>query len=116
MNPAELIKWQWAGYSRNHRARKNLLLHIVVVPLFPASNIVMLWALAHGAWFAAVGAAVVAAVSIAIQGVGHGRQANPPEPFTGPGNAVARILCEQWITFPRFVLTGGWWRALQAAA
>ena len=36
-------------------------------------------------------------------------------PFTSPANAVARIFCEQWITFPRFVLSGGWYRALRTA-
>jgi hypothetical protein len=40
----------------------------------------------------------------------------PPEPFTGAGNAVARLLLEQWITFPRFVVSGGWHRALKSAA
>jgi hypothetical protein len=28
---------------------------------------------------------------------------------------VGRIFFEQWITFPRFVLSGGWLRALRSA-
>ena len=39
----------------------------------------------------------------------------PPEPFAGPGQALARLFFEQWLTFPRFVLSGGWRRALAAA-
>jgi hypothetical protein len=40
----------------------------------------------------------------------------PPEPFTGPLNAVARIFLEQWITFPLFVLSGSWWKAVRTPA
>jgi phage terminase small subunit len=115
MGLSDLLRWQWNGYARNHRARQNLLLHIVVAPLFPASNVLMIWALVEGAWLAAAGAATITAISIAVQGIGHRLEELAPEPFTGPGNAIARILCEQWITFPRFVLSGGWWRALRAA-
>ena len=53
------------------------------------------------------------ALSMALQGRGHQREPVPPVPFSGAGNAIARIFLEQWITFPRFVLTGGWWRALR---
>jgi hypothetical protein len=53
------------------------------------------------------------AVSMALQGRGHRGEVNPPVPFSGAGNALARIFLEQWITFPRFVLTGGWWQAFR---
>ena len=33
----ELLHWQWNGYSRYHRARTNLLVHIVAVPLSSGS-------------------------------------------------------------------------------
>ena len=49
---------------------------------------------------------------VALQGRGHRKEPVPPEPFTGLGNALSRIFLEQWITFPRFVLSGGWLRAL----
>ena len=50
---------------------------------------------------------------LALQGKGHKLERVPPEPFTGPANAIARLLLEQWVTFPRFVLSGGWRRALK---
>ena len=56
------------------------------------------------------------AVSMILQGRGHKGEAVPPAPFSSPANALSRIFLEQWITFPRFVLTGAWWRALHAAA
>jgi hypothetical protein len=34
------------------------------------------------------------------------------------GNAISRIFLEQWVTFPRFVLSGAWmraWRSLSVA-
>jgi hypothetical protein len=52
----------------------------------------------------------------ALQGIGHKREAAPPIAFEGPIDVVTRIFVEQFVTFPRFVLTGGWWRALRATA
>jgi hypothetical protein len=111
---AELLAWQWRGYPRYHRTRFNLLLHIVVVPLFPLSNLVV--ALARGAWLVAGLALVVMLASVGLQGLGHAREPVPPEPFTGPRDALTRLFCEQWITFPRFVIWGGWWHAWRTAA
>jgi hypothetical protein len=54
--------------------------------------------------------------SLALQGRGHRGETVPPVPFSSAGNALARILLEQWISFPRFVLTGAWWRSLRQAA
>ena len=47
-----------------------------------------------------------------MQGIGHKREAEPPVPFDGPGDFLARVFVEQFFTFPRFVLTGGWLRNL----
>jgi O-antigen/teichoic acid export membrane protein len=112
---SELLRWQWQGYTRYHRSRANLLLHIVLVPVFVLGNVVLLVALAQGTWLVVVLALVAMVVSVALQGRGHRQEATPPEPFTSPANAVARIFCEQWVTFPRFVLSGGWYRALRTA-
>lgn len=113
MKLVELIQWQWQHYRRSHQSRANLLAHIVLVPVFVIANIVLLGALAQARWAVALGALVTMIVSIALQGRGHAAERHPPEPFTSPGNALARILTEQWITFPRFVLSGAWLRALR---
>jgi hypothetical protein len=110
-----LLRWQWQGYARYHRTRFNLLLHIVLVPLFLAGNIVLVVALLKGSWAVAVGGAVAMTVSMALQGRGHGGEPMPPEPFTGAKNALSRIALEQWVTFPRFVASGGWLHALRHA-
>jgi len=116
MNVKELLRWQWEGYPRYHRSRFNLLLHIVVVPLFLAGNVALVAGLLRGAWAVAIAGAVAMIVSVALQGRGHGREPTPPEPFTGPRNALSRIFFEQWVTFPRFVLSGGWLQALRQAS
>ncbi|HEV2443141.1 MAG TPA: terminase [Steroidobacteraceae bacterium] len=103
-------------YARYHQSRSNLLLHIVFVPLFVAGNVALLAALVERRWLLALGALTLTVISLAIQGRGHRGEAVPPEPFTGPVNAVARILLEQWVTFPRFVLSGAWRQALRNAA
>ena len=112
MKPAELIKWQWTDYRSFHQSRVNLLLHIVVVPLFLIANVALVLALLQGNWTRAAMALVVMALSFAVQGVGHGKEPNPSIPFSSPANAFGRIFVEQWINFPRYVLSGAWYRAL----
>ncbi len=115
MNTRELLRWQWEGYTQYHQSRANLLLHIVVVPLFLLGNVALVVALLNGAIVEALVSLAAMVLSIALQGRGHGMEAVPSVPFSGRTNAISRILLEQWITFPRFVLSGGWWRALRAA-
>jgi hypothetical protein len=112
---AQLLRWQWEGYPRYHQSRANLLLHILVVPLFLIANVALVVALVERSWWSALAAVVVMLLSVALQGRGHRQEPVPPEPFTSPLNAVSRIFLEQWVTFPRFVLSGGWSRALRAA-
>ena len=103
-----LLEWQWSDYSAKHRDRINLLLHIAAVPLFQIATIVLVVAVVTGSGYAAglgglgIGAAVV------IKGRGHRRERERPTPFSGPADFVSRFLAEQWITFPRFVFSGGW--------
>jgi len=115
MPPTELLRWQWNGYPRNHQTRFNLLLHIVVVPVFLAGNVAAVAGAVRLSWPLALAGVAATVFSIAMQGRGHKAEANAPEPFTGAGNALARIFLEQWVTFPRFVLSGGWLRALRSA-
>ena len=112
----ELLRWQWIGYSRYHQSRANLLLHVAVVPLFLTGNVFLLVALTRGWWVGAAISLAATVLSVALQGRGHSQEAVPPEPFTSPLNAVLRIVLEQWVTFPRFVLSGGWRRAWRGAA
>lgn len=110
-----LLSWQWQAYPVGHRDRRNLLLHLATAPVFIAGVVAVLAGpvLATG-WLslAGLGAMIVA---VAVQGRGHRRETTAPIPFTGPGDAVTRLLAEQLVNFPRFVVSGGWSRAWRAA-
>ncbi len=113
MNIAELLRLQWDGYPRVHRSRMNLLIHIVMVPLFVLGDIGLLAALPLRSLPLGAASLVVLLASVVSQGYGHRQEELPPEPFTGPADAVSRIILEQWVTFPRFVLSGKWFRAFR---
>jgi uncharacterized membrane protein YGL010W len=107
-----LLDWQWRNYSRNHRDPANLLIHMIGVPMFIAGILAFATQALRAQWFGAAFALVVAVAAFAVQGIGHKRERVAPEPFAGPGDFVARVFAEQFITFPRFVLMGQWARNL----
>ncbi len=112
MTIPELLRWQWQGYARYHQNRTNLLLHICAVPLFMLASVLVVAAVVTFSlgWLVAAIAGLV--LSVAIQGRGHKLERIPPEPFTGRANLIGRLFFEQWVTFPRFVLSRGWWHNL----
>jgi uncharacterized membrane protein YGL010W len=110
-----LLSWQWEGYPRFHRDRTNLAIHIVAVPSLIASAIVLAASVATMRWIVAAGSLFILVVAFLVQGMGHGREATPAIAFTGLTDAVSRILAEQFITFPRFVITGAWSAAFRNA-
>ncbi|MFN0124795.1 MAG: Mpo1-like protein [Blastocatellia bacterium] len=115
MSIDKFLQWQWSGYHAAHRNRTNLLLHIVAVPLFMTATLLAVYGLV-GLSLPAIAAAVPCfLVSLILQGRGHKLEATAPEPFRGSLNFIVRIFAEQWITFPRFVLTGGWFENLSGA-
>ena len=105
-----LIAWQWRNYADNHRDRANLLLHIVAVPAFIAGILACARLLIAGLWFGAAVAFGFAVLAFALQGIGHRRESVAPIPFDGPLDFVGRVFVEQFVTFPRFVLSGQWAR------
>lgn len=107
-----LLEWQWSDYSAKHQDRTNLLLHIVAVPLFELAVIALVVGLVTGSGRTLGLALVGMAAAVVIQGRGHRRERETPTPFAGPIDFVCRFFAEQWITFPRFVLSGGWSRNL----
>lgn len=101
-------------YPKYHRNRVNLLIHLVAVPLFVASVFGALWFAFQGQLFLAAAFLIGPAISLASQGYGHKLEEAPPIPFSGPGNYIKRILIEQFLSFPRFVISGGWFAAFRA--
>ena len=109
-----LLAWQWSDYTAKHRDRGNLILHAVAVPLFLLGTIVLVTALVTREGVAAIVALAGMVVSVFLQGRGHARERQAPTPFDGAGDFVTRFFVEQWVTFPRFVLSGGWLRNFRA--
>jgi len=110
-----LLEWQWSLYPAGHRDRRNLLVHALTVPVFQVGTVALVTAPFVGGWLAALGIGAMAGV-MALQGRTHRLEKTPPVPFRGPGDVVARILAEQWMTFPRYVASGEFARAWQQAA
>ncbi|WP_434389918.1 terminase [Melittangium boletus] len=108
-----LLPWQWKLYPGNHAERRNLLLHGVTVPVFQVGTVLLVASPLLGLAGALPGLVAMGA-AVALQGRGHRMETTPPVPFRGPGDGVARIFVEQWVTFPRFVLSGGFARAWRA--
>ena len=108
-----LLQWQWSDYSAMHRDPTDLLLHIVAVPLFDIGTIALLAGAAVGSGRAAVLGLAGMVAAVVLEGRGHRRERETPTPFAGPFDFVSRFFVEQWITFPRFVLSGGWVRNLR---
>ena len=109
-----LLVRQWRAYPPRHADRRNLALHAATNPLFLASNITLVAGPFFIGWPALAGLFGMA-LAMALQGRGHALEATPPEPFEGPVDVVRRIFAEQWLTFPRYVLSGGFSRAWRAA-
>ncbi|WAS92001.1 Mpo1-like protein [Nannocystis punicea] len=111
----DLLAWQFEHYSLNHADRTNLALHAVSAPLFVLGLPLSILALATGRFALAGAGLALAVLAIAVQGRGHRREQHAPAPFRSRGDLLARLVAEQFVTFPRFVLSGGFARAWRAA-
>jgi hypothetical protein len=107
-----LLAWQWQNYPHAHRERQNLWVHALTVPLFMAGTLAVPLALVFGAFLVPVGLFAML-LAFAAQGRGHRRESGAPLPFRGPLDVVRRVFLEQWITFPRYVLSGDFGGALR---
>jgi hypothetical protein len=116
MSFSELLDWQWRHYDTNHRNRNNLLIHIVAVPLFWIGAVNFVVPLVFAGLLHALGGAVLMALSLFLQGKGNEMEGKTPEPFDNAREYARRVAAEQFVTFPRFVFSGGWWRNFNAAS
>jgi len=110
-----LLAWQWNDYVAKHRDRGNLLIHIVAVPLFQLATLVLVYAVVTRSVVLATSAVAAMVVALVLQGRGHRREPEAPTPFAGAADFVSRFVVEQWVTFPRLVLSGAWSQNLRRA-
>jgi uncharacterized membrane protein YGL010W len=111
----ELIAWQWKVYGNAHQDRRNLLIHIVAVPLFGAGAVGLVLGLSQFEWLLAGAGLVAMLLGFGLQGFGHRFERTAPPPFASRAEFVTRILTEQFVVFPRFVLSGAWLRRVRRA-
>ncbi|SUD40265.1 Phage terminase, small subunit [Ectopseudomonas mendocina] len=106
-----LLSWQWRHYADQQRHPTNLLLHLIAVPLFLLSLLLLLIGLWHMGFVPLVLAAIGLYGALCLQAQVHRLEQNQPPPFSGERDACKHQLLEQSVTFPRFLFSGGWWRA-----
>jgi hypothetical protein len=111
-----LLAWQWTHYPSGHRDRRNLVVHALTAPLFLAGTATAVLGAVWVPWWAIVAGLGAAGLAVALQGRGHRREKTPPLAIRGPLDLAARLFAEQWITFPRYVLSGGFARAWRESA
>jgi hypothetical protein len=111
-----LLAWQWSNYRTAHTDRQNLLMHALSAPVFILGGLALPAALATGAWWLAPAGLAGMLAAVAVQGRTHRREYAAPAPFSGPLDVAARLFAEQWVTFPRYVLSGEFGRAWRSAA
>ena len=111
-----LLRWQWANYPGTHTIRANLLLHLGTMPFFWLGTVLLLSGLSTLSWRTALSSLGCSLVPLVAQGFGHKRlETKAPAPFTSPWNFLARFSLKQWVTSPRYELSGGWSRAIRDA-
>jgi hypothetical protein len=111
-----LVSWQWRTYPDAHHDRTNLAVHALLVPLFVAGLSAAVVAPFLGHPWVALGGLAAAFLSLGIQGSTHKREPQAPAPFLSPLDFAVRIVVEQFLTFPGWVLSGGFARAWKEGA
>ena len=89
------------GYGKFHQDRVNLVIHLLMVPVFVVCALSALRNLFEGNWLWVIVLAVGPFVSLAVQAHGHKKEINPPVPFKAGGDFLTRILVEQFYNVPQ---------------
>jgi len=116
----ELLESQWNDYAERHKNKTNLLIHIVAVPVVWLATIQAVGALMLMLMPGVAGlgvlfwALVLIGLALFAQSRGDAMEAIKPAPFTNAKEFAIRLAAEQYVTFPRFVLTGEWLKNLKA--
>lgn len=113
MNFSELLESQWQDYAQRHRNHANLIIHIIAVPVLWLGTLNFLSALLLSGLLHALGGALLVGLSLFAQGKGHEMEKIQPEPYRDMTNHMQRIIAEQFVTFPRFVISGQWYANLR---
>jgi hypothetical protein len=119
MTFVEVLAEQWNGYGERHRNKANLLIHIATVPLvwFAGLQIVgglLLMLIGVGGLKLWIYAAILITIALVAQWQGNSMEQVKAAPPANPKDFAVHTVAEQFVTFPRFVLSGQWMRNFQA--
>lgn len=110
----DVLNWQWKIYQQGHFSRPNLMIHALTFVWVGGGIVLAGLGVLSGQWvWVGLGLALYFGALIA-QGVGHSLEKKRPHPYLSPVDFVVRFTLENLITFPRFLLSGGFaqaWRA-----
>ena len=111
--PGGLLAWQWKRYPPSHRNRTNLLVHALTAPFFLAGTLALAASPFVSSFWLGLGGLGAMLGVVLLQGRTHRTEVVRPAPFRGPLDVAQRLFVEQWFTFPRYVLSGEFARALR---
>jgi hypothetical protein len=104
------VQIDWPEYQRVHSDRRNLITHIVAVPLFIGAFVFLIVSCFRDDYATVVLSVALAVIAMILRGRGHAKEHEAPIPFSGPVNFPGRWFREQFFIFPVFVLSGRWWQ------
>ena len=117
----EQVDQQWSDYAERHRDKTHLMLKIVAVPLvwlavIQAFGALLLLLLPGVSGFGAlVWALVMVAIGGFLQVRGATMETVKSRPFAMNKDYALWFAADNFVNFPRFVLTGDWLKALKGA-
>lgn len=115
MNFDEMMKQQWNSYGKFHKSRLNLLIHMVAVPFCLIGVVNFAGSMVRLSIGGMISSAIIAALAFGAQLFGHTQEEFSDEPMTDVKESATRILLEQCVTFPKYVLTGQWYTAFKSS-
>ena len=92
-------------YGIYHKNKRNLVTHLMTVPVFIGGNMAMAWSLWNGEflggslWFG------LAMAALALQAKSHRYEENSVASFKGPADFFRRLYLEQFFKFPAYVFS-----------
>src|SRR5690606_3232582 len=79
------------------------VVHMLTTPVFMAGTVAFFWGFCALSIALSLTGLLAMTAAIAAQAWSHKKESEVPVPFASRTAAFARIILEQWVTFPRYV-------------
>jgi len=117
----EVVDQQWNTYAERHRNKTHLMIKVVAVPfvwiaVIQAFGALLLMLMPNVSGLGTLlWALLMAALSLFLQSRGASMESAKSPPFVLTKGYAQWLAADQFVNFPRFVLTGEWLNALKGA-